>query len=105
MPIHWVYRQEDHPNFDVGADVGKPVEWSWRYNVSIAELNATNEVAGTLKDPKILMRAAEGLYPNQPPDYGLKMFFYEVMGWHYDRERMTIVPNLGVGHIITHPDN
>jgi hypothetical protein len=97
MPIHWVYRQENHPFFDVGADLGKPLEWNWRFNVSNAELQAANEAMGTLRDPENIMRAAEGLYPNKPPDYGLKMFFYNVMGWHFDRERQTLLKDVGPG--------
>lgn len=95
MPVHWEYRQQYFPNFDVGGDEGKPVKWNWRFNVSEAELVAANEAACTLKDPTKLMRAAEGMYPNQPPDYGLKMFFYNVFGWHFDRETQTILEGVG----------
>ena len=58
---------------------------------------AANEAIDTLKDPTHIMRAAEGLYPNQPSDHGLKMFFYNVMGWHFDSDTKTILKGLGPG--------
>ena len=26
------------------------------------------------------------MYPNRPPDYGLKRFFYQTLGWHWSSE-------------------
>ena len=30
--------------------------------------------------------ATKELYSNKPPDYGLKRFFYQTLGWHWNSE-------------------
>ena len=30
------------------------------------------------------MYVADELYPNKPPEHGLKIFFYQSLGWHWD---------------------
>ena len=31
-----------------------------------------------------IMYVADELYPNKPPEHGLKRFFYQYIGWHWD---------------------
>jgi hypothetical protein len=94
MPTHWTYRQDDY-DFILEDFNGHPVEWNWRHNMSKAQLWHTFGGEGLLDDPDKLMHAANEMYPDKPADYGMKMFFYQTMGWHLDRQMKDLVHGLG----------
>lgn len=94
MPSHWVYRQDDY-DFALEDFNGNPVEWSWRHNMSKAQLWHTFRGEELLDDPDKLVHAANEMYPDKPTDYGMKMFFYQTLGWHWNRQRNELVHGLG----------
>ena len=36
------------------------------------------------RNARQIMYVADKLYPNKPPKHGLKRFFYQTLGWHWD---------------------
>ena len=83
MPTHWVYNINDFP-FELREYDGENVEWSWRYNCSKVQLWCENEDGDWTRSAAQISYAANEMYPNKPPDFGLKRFFYQTVGWHWD---------------------
>ena len=83
MPSHWVYRPSDFP-FDLAGFNGENIEWSWKYNMSKVQLWAENQDGPWVRSMSKVLYAANELYPNKPPDYPLKLFFYQTLQWHWD---------------------
>lgn len=46
-------------------------------------------------DAEKLIKAANEMYPDNPLGYGMKMFFYQTMGWHWNPQRKELVHGLG----------
>jgi hypothetical protein len=58
------------------------VEWSWKYNKS--KLEVFREYPRKWhQNPDTLLWVANELYPNKPPNHGLKMFIYQSFGWYW----------------------
>jgi len=83
MPKDWVLRPTNFP-FELLEFDGQCVEWSWLYNRAKVEL-WNEEMDGTwTRNAQKILYVADELYPNKPPEHGLKRFFYQVLGWHWD---------------------
>jgi hypothetical protein len=85
MPTHWVYQQEDYEEGAVATAIGQPVEWSWKLNAFKARIRWEIEQPGTLQHLDNLMLAVDRMNLHTPPCHGKKMFFYQCMGWTFDR--------------------
>ena len=85
MPIHLVHNPYDFL-FDLHKFDGKNVDWSWKYNYSKVQLWSENIDGDWTRSAAQITYAANELYPNRPPDYGLKRFFYQTLGWHWSSE-------------------
>jgi hypothetical protein len=83
MPSHWIYRPQDFP-FNLGSFDGENIEWSWKYNMSKVQLWAENEDGPWMRNAEKVRYAADEMYPNKPPNFGYKLFFYQTLGWHWD---------------------
>jgi hypothetical protein len=58
------------------------VEWSWKYKKSKLEL-FREYPRNWHQNPDTLLWVADELYPNKPPNHGLKMFIYQSFGWYW----------------------
>ena len=83
MPNVWVLRPEDFP-FKLLEFDGENAEWSWLYNCAKVELWNENRNGAWTRSARQITYAADELYPNKPPEHGLKIFFYQCLGWHWD---------------------
>ena len=83
MPKHWVYNRHNFP-FALREYNGESIEWSWRYNYSKVELWYNHKDGEWKQSAEKILYAANELYPRKPPDHGLKQFFYQTLGWHWD---------------------
>ena len=82
MPTHLVYNPDDF-SFDLHEFDGKNVEWSWKYNCSKVQLWSENADGDWTRSAAQITYAANKMYPNRPPDHGLKKFFDQTLGWHW----------------------
>ena len=82
MPTHLVYNLKNFP-FDLREFVGENVEWSWKYNCSKVQLWSENADGDWTRSAAQITYAANEMYPNRPPDYRLKRFFYQTLCWHW----------------------
>ena len=82
MPTHLVYNPENF-SFDLHEFDGENIEWSWKYNCSKVQLWSENADGDWTWSATQITYAANEMYPNRPPDYGLKRFFYQTLGWHW----------------------
>ena len=41
-----------------------------------------------------MLYAADEMYPNKPPNYGYKLFFYQTFGWHWDEDSNQLMRGL-----------
>ena len=82
MPTHLVYNPENFP-FDFHEFDGENVEWSWKYNCSKVQLWSESADGDWTRSAVQITYAANEMYPNRPPDDGLKRFFYQTLGWHW----------------------
>ena len=80
-----MHNPDDFP-FDLHEFDGENVEWSWRYNCSKVQLWSENADGDCTRSVAQIPYAANELYPNRPPDYRLKRFFYQTLGWHWSEE-------------------
>jgi hypothetical protein len=94
MPTHVYYSVYDFPNVALEDHIGQPVEWSWKYNKSKLEL-FTEYPRKWHQNPDTLLWVANELYPNKPPNHGLKMFIYHSFGWYW----MADGPGLNTGRL------
>ena len=83
MPKHWVYNRYNFP-FALREYNGESVERSWRYNCSKVELWCGHKDGEWIWIAEKILYAANELYLGKPPDHGLKQFFYQTIGWHWD---------------------
>jgi len=83
MPTHVYFSEYDFPDVALEEHLGLPVEWSWKYNMSKLELYRGHQ-GNWHQDPDTLLWVADELYPNKPPNHGLKMFIYQTFGWHWE---------------------
>jgi hypothetical protein len=83
MPKDWVLRPTDFP-FELCEFDGENVEWSWLYNCAKVELWNEHKKGEWRRDPRQILYVANELYPNKPPEHGLKRFLYQTLGWHWD---------------------
>ena len=90
MPKHWVYRPWDIL-FTLGSYDGQNIEWDWKYNRAKLELWKDQVAGAWTRDPSMIVEAADLLYPNKPPNYGMKQFFYQTLGYYYDKAQSQIV--------------
>jgi hypothetical protein len=94
MPTHVYYSPYDFPNVALEDHIGQLVEWSWKYNKSKLEL--FREYLGKwYQNLDTLLWVADELYPNKPPNHGLKMFLYQSFGWYW----MADGPGLKIGRL------
>jgi hypothetical protein len=94
MPTHIYYSIYDFPNVALEDHIRHPVEWSWKYNKSKLEL--FREYLGKWhQNPDTLLWVADELYPNKPPNHGLKIFIYQSFGWYW----MADGPGLNTGKL------
>ena len=89
MPSHWVYSPYDF-GFPLGEYDGQEVEWSWQFQCSKLQLYHEHKDGMWQLDPKMVTYVADELYPNKPPNYGMKMFLYQALGWHWNAQKSTI---------------
>lgn len=82
MPSHWVYSPYDF-TFPLEDYDGKEVEWSWKYNCTKAKLYLDNKDGEWVRNPNLITYVADELYPNKPPNYKMKLFLYQTLGWHW----------------------
>ena len=83
-PSPWVYNRHNFP-FALREYNGKSVEWSWTwYNCSKVEFWCDQEDGDWTRSAEKILYAANELYPGKPSDHGLKQFFYQTLGWHWD---------------------
>jgi hypothetical protein len=52
--------------------------------VSKVQLWAENDDGPWTRNAEKIRYAADEMYPNKPPDYPYKLFFYQTFGWHWD---------------------
>ena len=83
MPNDWVLKPWDFP-FDLQEFDGENVEWSWLYNCAKVELWHENRDGDWTRNARQILYVADELYPNKPPDHGLKRFLYQTLEWHWD---------------------
>ena len=83
MPNDWVLKPWDFP-FELQEFDGQNVEWSWLYNCAKVELWNENRNGAWTRSARQILYVADELYPNKPPEHGLKRFFYQTLGWHWD---------------------
>jgi hypothetical protein len=83
MPNNWVLRPTDFP-FKICEFDGENVEWSWLYNCARVEPWNEHKEGEWTRDPRQILYVADELYPNKPPEHGLKRFLYQTLGWHWD---------------------
>jgi hypothetical protein len=89
MPNHWVLRPTDFP-FKLCEFDGENVEWSWLYNCAKVELWNEYKKGEWIQDLRQILYVADELYPNKPPEHGLKRFLYQILGWHWDTTSMQL---------------
>ena len=82
MSTYLVYNLDNFP-FDLYEFDSKNVEWSWKYNCSKVQLWSKNADGDWTRSVAQITYAANEMYPNMPPDYGLKRFFYQTLDWHW----------------------
>ena len=82
MPSHWRYSAAYFAGFVTYDEIGKSVEWSWKHNVSVQQLYIERQEWNWMGDKDNVLLAANLLYPNKPPNHGMKLFFYQVLGYH-----------------------
>ena len=85
MPTHLVHNLDDFL-FNLHEFDGENVEWSWKYNCSKVQLWSENADGDWTRSAAQITYAANELYSNRPPDYGLKRFFYQTLGSHWSSE-------------------
>jgi len=83
MPTDWVLKPWDFP-FALQEWDGENVEWSWLYNMAKVQLWHDNRNGRWTQSSRSILMVAAELYPNKPNDHGLKRFFYQSLGWHWD---------------------
>jgi hypothetical protein len=84
MPSHWRYNATDFAGFVTAQEIGKTVEWSWKYNMSIQQLYIERQQWNWHESKENVLLAANLLYPNKAPNFGLKLFFFQVFGYYWD---------------------
>ena len=89
MPTHLVHNPNDF-RFDLHEFDGENVEWSWRYNCSKIQLWSNNANEDWTRVAAQITYATNELYPNKPFDYGLKGFFYQTLGWHWNSKNRAL---------------
>ena len=57
--------------------------WSYKYNCSHLQLEIENREWQWMDSPHHIENAVAVLYPNTPPNHGLKKFFYQCFGWYW----------------------
>jgi hypothetical protein len=82
MPTHVYYSIYDFSNVALEDHIGQLVEWSWKYNKLKLEL-FREYPRKWHQNPDTLLWMADELYPNKPPNHGLKMFIYQSFGWYW----------------------
>ena len=70
------------------------MEWNWKYNKSKLELFREYPRKKHQNLDTLLWMANE-LYPNKPPNHGLKMFIYQSFGWYW----MADGPRFNIGRL------
>jgi hypothetical protein len=83
MPKNWVLKPSDFP-FELKEFEGQCVDWSWLYNCAKVELWNDNINGTWTRNAQKNLYVADELYPNKPTEHGLKRFFYQTLGWHWD---------------------
>jgi hypothetical protein len=83
MSNDWVLKPWDFP-FELQEFDGQCVEWSWLYNCAKVELWNEHKNGAWTRSARQILYVADELYPNKPPEHGLKRFFYQTLGWHWD---------------------
>lgn len=89
MPKDWVVRPTDYP-FNLCEFDGTTVEWNWLFNCTTVELWNDNKDGEWTQNPRQIMYVADELFPNKPPNHGMKRFLYQTFGWHWDATTMQI---------------
>ena len=82
MPTHLVYNPENF-RFDLHEFDGENIEWSWKYNCSKVQIWSENADGDWIRSAAQITYAANEMYPNRPPNHGLKRFFYQTLDWHW----------------------
>ena len=83
MPKDWVLKPWDF-SFKLQEFDGEKVEWTWLYNCAKVELWHDNRNEAWTRNACQILYVADELYPNKPPEHGLKRLFYQSLGWHWD---------------------
>ena len=83
MPNEWVLKPWDFP-FELQEFDRENVQWSWVYNCANVELSNENRIGAWTRSARQILYVADELYPNKPPEHGLKIFIYQTLSWHWD---------------------
>ena len=85
MLTYLVHNPDDFP-FDLHEFGSENVKWSWKYNCSKVQLWNENIDEDWIRSAVQITYAANELYSNSPPNYGLKRFFYQTLDLHWSSE-------------------